>query len=34
MVFNFDKPETKHFTETVRLLANLSRYHQSTVDTA
>lgn len=24
MVFNFDKPETKDFTETVRLLANLS----------
>jgi hypothetical protein len=26
MVFNFDKPETKDFTETVRLLANLSRF--------
>lgn len=26
MVFNFDKPETKGFTETVRLLANLSRF--------
>jgi hypothetical protein len=25
MVFNFDKPETKGFTETVRLLAGLSR---------
>ena len=24
MVFNFDKPETKDFTETVRLLAGLS----------
>ena len=24
MVFNFDKPETKDFTETVRLLASLS----------
>jgi hypothetical protein len=24
MVFNFDKPETKDFTETVRLLCNLS----------
>jgi pentapeptide repeat protein len=26
MVFNFDKPETKDFTETVRLLCNLSHY--------
>jgi len=26
MVFNFDKPETKDFTGTVRLLANLSRF--------
>jgi uncharacterized protein YjbI with pentapeptide repeats len=26
MVFNFDKPETKDFTETVRLLANLCRF--------
>ena len=26
MVFNFDKPKTKDFTETVRLLANLSRF--------
>jgi len=26
MVINFDKPETKDFTETVRLLANLSRF--------
>jgi uncharacterized protein YjbI with pentapeptide repeats len=26
MVFNFDKPETKNFTETVRLLANLSYF--------
>ncbi len=26
MVFNFDKPETRHFTETVRLLAGLSRF--------
>jgi hypothetical protein len=26
MVFNFDKPETKGFTETVRLLANLSHF--------
>jgi uncharacterized protein YjbI with pentapeptide repeats len=26
MVFNFDKPETKDFTETVRLLAALSRF--------
>jgi hypothetical protein len=26
MVFNFDKPETKNFTETVRLLAALSRF--------
>jgi hypothetical protein len=26
MVFNFDKPQTKDFTETVRLLANLSRF--------
>jgi Pentapeptide repeats (8 copies) len=26
MVFNFDKPETKDFTEMVRLLANLSRF--------
>jgi hypothetical protein len=26
MVFNFDKPETKCFTETVRLLANLSHF--------
>jgi Pentapeptide repeats (8 copies) len=26
MVFNFDKPETKDFTETVRLLCNLSHF--------
>jgi hypothetical protein len=26
MVFNFDKPQTKDFTETVRLLANLSHF--------
>ena len=26
MVFNFDKPETKDFTETVRLLAGLSQF--------
>jgi hypothetical protein len=26
IVFNFDKPETKGFTETVRLLAGLSRF--------
>jgi uncharacterized protein YjbI with pentapeptide repeats len=26
MVFNFDKPETRDFTETVRLLANLSKF--------
>jgi Pentapeptide repeats (8 copies) len=26
MVFNFDKPETKDFTETVRLLASLSKF--------
>jgi hypothetical protein len=26
IVFNFDKPETKDFTETVRLLAGLSRF--------
>jgi hypothetical protein len=26
MVFNFDKPETKDFTETVRLLAGLSKF--------
>jgi hypothetical protein len=26
MVFNFDKPVTKDFTETVRLLANLSHF--------
>jgi hypothetical protein len=26
MVFNFDKPATKDFTETVRLLANLSHF--------
>jgi hypothetical protein len=26
MVFNFDKPETKDFTETVRLLACLSKF--------
>ena len=26
MVFNFDKPETKDFTETVRLLASLSQF--------
>jgi hypothetical protein len=24
IVFNFDKPDTKDFTDTVRLLANLS----------
>jgi uncharacterized protein YjbI with pentapeptide repeats len=26
IVFNFDKPETKDFTETIRLLAGLSRF--------
>jgi hypothetical protein len=26
MVFNFDKPETKDFTETIRLLTTLSRF--------
>src|SRR5262249_6799264 len=26
MVFNFDKPETKDFTETIRLLANLAHF--------
>ena len=26
MVFNFDKPETKDFSETVRLLCNLSHF--------
>jgi Pentapeptide repeats (8 copies) len=26
MVFNFDKPETKDFTETIRLLAGISRF--------
>ena len=26
MVFNFDKPEVKDFTETVRLLAGLSHF--------
>jgi hypothetical protein len=26
MVFNFDRPETKDFTETVRLLASLSKF--------
>jgi hypothetical protein len=26
MVFNFDKPKTKDFTETVRLLASMSRF--------
>ena len=26
IVFNFDKPETKDYTETVRLLASLSRF--------
>jgi uncharacterized protein YjbI with pentapeptide repeats len=26
MVFNFEKPETKNFTETVRLLAGLSKF--------
>jgi hypothetical protein len=26
IVFNFDKPETKNFTETVRLLASLSKF--------
>ena len=26
MVFNFDKPDTKDFTETVRLLTNLSHF--------
>src|SRR4029077_2383420 len=26
IVFNFDKPKTKDFTETVRLLANLSKF--------
>jgi len=25
IVFNFDKPETKDFTETVRLLAGLAK---------
>jgi hypothetical protein len=26
LVFNFDKPETKDFTETIRLLAGLSHF--------
>jgi hypothetical protein len=26
IVFNFDKPETKDFTETVRLLAGLAKF--------
>jgi hypothetical protein len=26
LVFNFDKPETKNFTETVRLLAGMSKF--------
>jgi hypothetical protein len=26
IVFNFDKPETKDFTETVRLLAGMSKF--------
>jgi hypothetical protein len=26
IVFNFDKPETKDFTETVRLLAGLVKF--------
>jgi len=26
MVFNFDRPETRDFTETIRLLCNLSRF--------
>ena len=26
IVFNFDKPETKDFTETIRLLAGLSKF--------
>ena len=26
MIFNFDKPETKNFTETVRLLASMSHF--------
>jgi uncharacterized protein YjbI with pentapeptide repeats len=26
IIFNFDKPETKNFTETVRLLAGMSRF--------
>jgi hypothetical protein len=26
IIFNFDKPETKDFTETVRLLAGLSKF--------
>ena len=26
IIFNFDKPETKNFTETVRLLAGLSHF--------
>jgi hypothetical protein len=26
MVFNFDKPETKDFTQTVRLLCSLCRF--------
>jgi hypothetical protein len=26
MVFDFDKPKIRDFTETVRLLANLSRF--------
>jgi Pentapeptide repeats (8 copies) len=39
MVFNFDKPEVKDFTETVRLLASLSplrnrRHHQAEVSAA
>jgi len=26
IIFNFDKPETKNFTETVRILAGMSRF--------
>jgi hypothetical protein len=26
MLFNFDKPETRDFTDTVRLLCNLSHF--------
>jgi hypothetical protein len=32
MVFNFDKPETKDFTETVRLLAGYLKRRASSID--